>query len=197
MIAGTKAFWVDVEYDREHASGGSRYAAYVNTRRGAFRDLVNVYDDADPGDLRSAFAAHAWRVATGPVMSPGYVRSRERVLGCSVARSSWDGGLAAEVDLMTGWPSALTSSREWRAGRLWSGWPEQFGHIYAPSTEADNLGRRSYLTCSASAVFRLDADALPEPDFDALESSAAAAIGALVEALNVVVNPIVQQLEQA
>ena len=59
--------WIDHEYDRAYASDGvSRYGAYLRQRADWFRDV----------DTPKEFAATAWRVATGPVMSPGLVRIR-------------------------------------------------------------------------------------------------------------------------
>ncbi len=65
------AFWVDRGYDRDSASdGGSRYGAYVRERLGWFTDAgCWEWDDSAP-----RFAAVVWRIATGPVMVPGYVR---------------------------------------------------------------------------------------------------------------------------
>ena len=71
----TKIFWIDHEHDRDAASdGASRYGFYLRDRRDWFEDCL---DCGEPQTAR--FAATAWRIATGPVMSPGYVRCHRRV----------------------------------------------------------------------------------------------------------------------
>ncbi|MFD9692332.1 hypothetical protein ACFWXO_41965, partial [Kitasatospora sp. NPDC059088] len=60
----------DDAYDRERASDGrSRYGAYLAAR------ADQLLDDGAPMDAAS-FAVAAWRIATSPVMAPGYVRVR-------------------------------------------------------------------------------------------------------------------------
>ncbi|MEH0589813.1 hypothetical protein QA942_39610 [Streptomyces sp. B21-106] len=61
---------VDHEYDRSKADSrsGSRFGSYVSARTA----------ELDPEDRtdRAEFTAWAWRIATPPVMSPGYVDIR-------------------------------------------------------------------------------------------------------------------------
>ncbi len=72
MSALPTAFWADRDYDREFASDGiSRYGAYL--RDASFEPWT---DD----DQAVEWAVFAWERATGPVMSPGYVRCHSRVL---------------------------------------------------------------------------------------------------------------------
>ena len=90
----TLAF-VDDEYDREHASGGwSRYATYLA------RNQHLLHDD---GPLTAAeFACSTWQIATGPIMSPGYVRIRPDLHGITVVPAtddSRDVALRIEVPL--------------------------------------------------------------------------------------------------
>ncbi|MFF7634265.1 hypothetical protein ACFZB9_14080 [Kitasatospora sp. NPDC008050] len=60
----------DDAYDRENASNGnSRYGAYLDQHAHWFNE------DGHPLEV-GEFAIAAWRVATSPVMSPGYVRIR-------------------------------------------------------------------------------------------------------------------------
>ncbi|GAB2722264.1 hypothetical protein [Kitasatospora kifunensis] len=60
----------DDAYDRENASDGrSRFGAYLDQHAHWFNE--DGYP-LEPGE----FAAAAWRLATSPVMSPGYVRIR-------------------------------------------------------------------------------------------------------------------------
>jgi hypothetical protein len=100
------AFWVDHDHDRGHASDGiSRYGAYL-------RDAT--FEPWTDHDQAVEWAAFAWRRATGPVMSPSYVRYHPRVRGAQLERSGWDGNLAAAVTLISSW--RRSSSRRWRAG---------------------------------------------------------------------------------
>ena len=65
--------WIDPDYDRANASNGQgRYGAYV-------RDYARLFDpwqDAPDGVTTDPveFAIAAFRVATGPIMGPGFVR---------------------------------------------------------------------------------------------------------------------------
>lgn len=87
---------VDDEYDRDRASNGdSRYAAYLRQNANLFRDAWS--DEPAPVEDPVEFAVHAWRVATGPVMSPGYVQWRSDLHGVSLHRDENDGTLFAEV----------------------------------------------------------------------------------------------------
>jgi len=86
---------IDDDYDREMAdrAGGSRFAAYVAQNRKAF----NPWGDEEPDPVM--FAAAAWRTATGPVMSPGYVRRRPDLSRVTAQREEWDGGLVLAVEV--------------------------------------------------------------------------------------------------
>src|SRR6266516_4820758 len=80
--------WVDAAWDREFASDGvSRYGAYLRGHTAAFAPLWDEPPDPDWGAITAdpgEFAAAAFQVATGPVMSPGYVRWHPRVLDYQV-----------------------------------------------------------------------------------------------------------------
>ena len=110
MSVAPAAFWVDRDHDREHASNGvSRYGAYL-------RDAV--FEPWTDHDQTVEWAVFAWRRATGPVMSPGYVRYHPRVLAARLERSGWDGSLVAGVDLVSTWPEELTAALG--RGRGWA-----------------------------------------------------------------------------
>lgn len=65
----TTLAYVDHEYDRSNSSrGGSRFGSYISAREAEL--------DAEDRTDRAEFTAWAWRVATPPVMSPGYVQLR-------------------------------------------------------------------------------------------------------------------------
>jgi hypothetical protein len=148
MSPEATAFWVDRDYDRAHASDGiSRYGAYL-------RDAT--FEPWTDHDQAVEWAAFAWRRATGPVMSPGYVRYHPRVLAAQLERSGWDGSLTAGVNLVSPWPEQLTRTlaRGVRLGdrdAYWQDWPTEYrggdaiSH-YEPS-EADVAARPS--ACSS------------------------------------------------
>lgn len=84
------------EYDRERASDGfSRFGEYLRLNANLFRDAWS--DEPAPVKDPAEFAVHAWRVATAPVMAPGYVRWRPDLHGVTLHRNEYDGALYAEV----------------------------------------------------------------------------------------------------
>ena len=87
--------YVDDHYDQENASDGiSRYGMYLRQRPDEFRDSWS--DEPAPIDTAEEFAVHAWRVATPPVMAPGYVRIRPDLHRVTLNRDD-DGCLYAEI----------------------------------------------------------------------------------------------------
>jgi len=186
------AFWLDRDYDREHASDGtSRYGAYL-------RDAtLETWTD---NDHAVEWAVFAWRRATGPVMSPGYVRYHPRVLAARLERSGWDGSLVAGVNLVSAWPEQLTKALV-RAVRLgdkdayWQDWPTEYrgGNTtcyYEPS-EAD-IAARPYLLTTVSLQFTVSSAALPQPPAisTALLSAGEQAVAVVVAELNRIVGPV-------
>jgi hypothetical protein len=186
------AFWVDTNYDREFASDGiSRYGAYL-------RDAT--FEPWTDHDQAVEWAVFAWERATGPVMSPGYVRCHPRVLTARVERSGWDGSLIAAVTLVSAWPEQLSGmlTRAVRLGEreaYWQDWPAEYrgGGItcyYEPS-EAD-IAARPYLLTTVSVQFTVPSDALPDPPAGSaarLEGGRQAVAVVLAE-LNQVVGPV-------
>ncbi|MFI8085989.1 hypothetical protein ACIF6L_35005 [Kitasatospora sp. NPDC086009] len=87
---------IDYDYDRANAdhAGGSRYAAYVRMKGEAF-NYWGDESDLDP----ARFAGEAWRIATGPVMSPGFVRIRPDLTSVRVYRDDYEGALAVAVSM--------------------------------------------------------------------------------------------------
>ena len=191
MSPAPTAFWIDRDYDRAHASDGiSRYGAYL-------RDVA--FEPWTDHDQAVEWAAFAWRRATGPVMSPGYVRYHPRVLGARLERSGWDGSLVTGVTLVSAWPEQLTRALV-RAVRLgdrdayWQDWPiECLGDTvsyYEPS-EAD-VAARPYLLATISLQFTVPSAALPEPPATsaALLSAGQQAVAVVVAELNRIVDPV-------
>jgi hypothetical protein len=192
MSQAAVTFWVDREYDRSHASDGiSRYGVYL--RDAAFEPWTDH-------DQAVEWAVFAWARATGPVMSPGYVRYHPRVLGARLERSGWDGSLAAGVSLVSAWPEQLTGALA-RAVQLgdreayWQDWPVEYrgggtAYYYQPS-EAD-IAARPYLLTTVGVQFTVPSAALPDPPAASaarLEAGRQAVAVVLAE-LNRVVGPV-------
>jgi hypothetical protein len=145
------------------------------------------------------WAAFAWRRATGPVMSPGYVRCHPRVLAARLERSSWDGSLAAAVTLISSWPEELKTplARELKPGdreAYWQDWPiECLGDTvsYHEPSEAD-VAARPYMLATLSLQFMVQSDALPEPPAApaALLDAGRQAVAVVVAELNRIVGPV-------
>jgi hypothetical protein len=191
MSAAPTAFWIDRDYDREQASDGiSRYGAYL-------RDAT--FEPWTDHDQAVEWAVFAWRRATGPVMSPGYVRFHPRVLSARLERSGWDGSLIAGVSLVSAWPEQLTRALV-RVVRLddrdvyWQDWPTEYRGdttcYYEPS-EAD-IAARPYLLTTLSLQFTVPSAALPQPPATpaALLSAGQQAVAVVVAELNRIVVPV-------
>lgn len=198
----TQAFWVDREYDKDLASDGvSRYGVYAKEAFAANREPWDWFDD--PVIAKVDFAATAWRAATGPVMSPGYVRYHHLVTGTRIARSGWDGSLTGYVTLATPQPAGLAKLRRWR------GWEYELeGDHYRPQEPYEQqiaeLPKSQFYCGYALTTVELAfpmaaaAAALPTlpagPDTPDLVDTAKAAVGVLVDALNSLVGPVIDTL---
>ncbi len=192
MSSAPAAFWVDRDYDREHASDGtSRYGAYL-------RDAT--FEPWTDNDQAVEWAVFAWQRATSPVMSPGYVRYHPRVLSAHLERSGWDGSLVAGVNLVSPWPDQLTKTLL-RAVRLgdkdayWQDWPTEYRGgdttcYYGPS-EAD-VAARPYLLTTISLQFAVPSGSLPTPPATvaALLSAGQQAVAIVMAELNRIVGPV-------
>jgi hypothetical protein len=182
------AFWLDENFDREHAPDGhSRYGAEVRRRAGEFCD---AWGDIAP----VTFAVTAWRVAT--TLSPGYVRWHRRIVSATCLRSPWDGSLTCEVNLVSPWPAELTWTKEWWRDRGWRDWPQLFGQ-YVPPSEQD-LTRSPHLRALllVQAPVRLDdLPAAPDGPDGELEQTARRAVTVLVRELNELLTSMIGQLE--
>jgi hypothetical protein len=189
-MAGQQAFWIDDNFDREHASGTrSRYGDEV---RGRLDEFADAWGDIAP----VTFAAVAWRLAT--TLRPGYVRWHPRIVSATCSRNPWDGGLTCDVTLVSPWPAQLTWSRQWDRDRGWRDWPQLFGQYVAPSEQ--DLTRSPHLRASLLVQAPVRLDDLPPapegPDTDLVEQAARRAVAVLVRELNDLLNPIVDQLDQ-
>ncbi|WP_049572945.1 hypothetical protein [Nonomuraea sp. SBT364] len=178
-----KAFWIDQEFDRER---DGRYAAHV-------RKSLEAFEWGDIAPVR--FACAAWRLATPPSLSPGYVRWDRRVLDAACVRNTWDGTLNARIRVVSPLPAELTRTRAWWRDRGWLGWQETFGQYVEP-TQRD-LARHPFLRASLLIEVPVPLDELPpEPEgpHDRVEESAARAVSVLTRTLNDMVGPVLDQL---
>ena len=117
MTAELLVCWIDPDYDRANASDGvSRYGAYVRDHARLFDPWQDASDGVTTDPVEYAIAA--FRVATGPIMWPGFVRWHPRVCGYDVERSD-DGRLVVSVTLATPAPLRLP-------GWAWRGWERDF-----------------------------------------------------------------------
>lgn len=191
----TRPFWLDWDHDRNGADIGttSRYGNYLSSRTSWFAEI----DYEEPA---SAFAAAAWRIATGPIMSPPLVHCHERILGVTLQRSQWDGGMLAAVRLATPLPAALTGARSsggWYRGYGGDGFFR--GDFEGPSEE--DLTKSAYLLAEAQVLWQLPPDTLPSirevPTNPAeIFRLAATCVEALVNGLNDEVGPLLERLER-
>jgi hypothetical protein len=196
----TEAFWIDADYDAEHASDDrSRYGAYIRQNMSGFAECWDgTWDTALPVH----FAEQAWRVATGPIMAPGYVRRHPRILSARMEHSYWDGSLAGSVELITPWPQALRQSSQWMKQidrGWWHDWPMDFSDTCNEPGD-DDLSKRPYLLASAALRFTVPSSQLPhppsaEPADEELTELASQTVAVLVTELNRIVVPVIQTLE--
>jgi hypothetical protein len=182
--------WVDADWDRSRASDGiSRYGAYLRGHTELFEDPWR--EDApdgvtlDPGE----FAVAAFRVATGPIMSPGYVRWHPRVLDYQVSHGEnpEPGRLVLQVTLAIALPLWLDSP--------WWSWTERFGD---PWREPDD--DRHAALARLELRWPLPVADLPRPRPPARPGQpnlhdAKASVLALVDAFNATAGPVLAEFE--
>jgi hypothetical protein len=186
-----RGFWIDSEYDRDHAGrdATSRYARQVRAAAGVFADLV---DDISP----VRFAQFAWLLATPPALDPGFVRWHRRVLSASCMRNTWDGGLSARVEIASPWPAELTWSKQWWHDRGWRDWPEVFGQFVEPADR--DVVRAPHLLTTLTASVPVPLTELPPAPRNLgpeLEPLAAHAVRVIVRELNDLLEPVLTQLD--
>lgn len=181
--------WVDRAHDRSGASNGvSRYQSYLESREHLFQGLNST-----------EYASIAWQVATGPVMSPGYVEWRPDVHTVTVEHDE-ESRLVAALELRlrhrTLLPNPLYSTvmqlADWERERVWGSMGEGYGY-HEPSASRAAAGA---LLITARLVVRLHEVGLPDPgETDGVDYRVAmAAIDHLVTQINRVAGPLVDEL---
>jgi len=185
------AFWIDQDYDREHAEGApSRYGTQIERN---VREFADAWGDIAP----VGFACTAWRLATTPFLEPGYVRFHRRVLTADCSRNSWDGTLVARVTLVSPWPEPLSRSRTWWRDRGWRSWPETFGQFLVPSDRelSKTPHARALLVVDTPVPLDLFPPVPDEPSAD-LPELARRTVAVLARELNELLVPMLRQLDE-
>jgi hypothetical protein len=181
--------WVDADWDRANASDGvSRYGAYLRSHAEAFAPFYGPDASGitlDPGE----FAAAALRVATGPIMSPGYLRWHPRVLDHTVSH-----GENPEPDRLVCELTLALSVPRW-LGPPWQGWTQHLGRDWC---EPDD--DRHAALARLELRWPLHTSALPRPHPPGAPSEpnlrdATAAVAALAAAINATAGPVLARLE--
>ncbi|MEV7422847.1 hypothetical protein [Streptomyces sp. NPDC091212] len=172
---------IDDEYDRTNASDGiSRYGAYLNQHTPDFHE----YGEPDTPLPAPEFAAAAWRVATAPVMSPGYVRLRPDITAVDCAFT--DDGLLMLMVTMPVPHSALAA----RVPYAWRDWErDRYGFTEGPYQRLVEPEGPAILV---SAEIRIVVNGLAAPEHvrgPGLLDDARTALGVLVHRLNGAAGP--------
>jgi hypothetical protein len=182
--------WVDADWDRANASDGvSRYGAYLRSHAEAFAPFYGPDASGitlDPGE----FAAAALRVATGPIMSPGYVRWHPRVLDQTVGH-----GQDPEPDRLVCQVTLAISLPQW-LGPPWQGWTQYLGRDWVEPGDD-----RHAALARLELHWPLASSALPRPGPPAVAGQpnlrdATAAVAVLVAQVNATAGPVLAELER-
>jgi hypothetical protein len=194
-MTAAAAFRVDHDHDREHASDGvSRYGAYVRAA---------TFEPYTDGDQVTELAVHAWTLATGPVMAPGYVRCHPRIRQARLERSDWDGSLIAAIDVVTGQPGPLQALRSDDDRGWWRDWPSEpnpwTGDSAWHEPSGQDLARSPYLLCQASLQFTVPQAGLArppaQPGTPLLAAQCRDTVAALVRALSTIAGPVIGRID--
>jgi hypothetical protein len=186
--AAGRVCWVDEDWDRAQASDGvSRYGAYLRSHTKLFDPWQDAPDGItqDPGE----FAIAAFRVATRPVMSPGYVGWHPRVLDHQVGHGEdpEPGRLVCKVTLAVSLPLRLSGS--------WWSWTSYLGRDWCEPDED-----RHAALASLALRWPLPVTSLPHPGTPTRPgvpnlADAKASVRALVAAVNATAGPVLAKLE--
>ena len=191
---------VNGAYDRDNASDRySRYGAYLRQRPDDFRDAWS--DTPAPIKDPAEFAVHAWRVATAPVMVPGYAQIRPDLHNILLRRDEDDGGLYADVHVPLrhfhiGGPGK-------RLPYTWQDWEAERDHSgddHPRLLEPRSTTRPAVLATAIVRVSGRDWPHLPTPsayEGRVLVDEAREAVTALAQHINDDAGPIVAKLLRA
>lgn len=172
---------VDDAYDRDYAGDGiSRFGAYVRQRAHLF---VDDWEPLSP----VTFAVTVWTIATGPIMSPSYVRIRRSIQAVNCRHGDEPGLLLAEIAVRLPWPGGLRDKPSLQ------GWVS--GHRHSGGSDALDEQRPALLVDGRLRV-PIPEDRLPSPSrFAALDVGVAKqAITAICEQVNTVAGPVLADL---
>ena len=214
-------FWIDHEYDRDHAgTGNSRYGVYVRHRNHLFAE---TWDGSQYEDGAVPFARLAWEVATSPVMAPPYACMHPRIHSATIICNHWDGSLGAVVRIVIPQPKQLRflavdqraplcapsqpASEFGPYGLHWRDWPSEHSFVHDATLwhepTGEDVARDPYLFCTAELDFSMPLAqgrlASPSPSWAAprqLENEADAAVRILVDELNRIVGPVLGKVEE-
>jgi hypothetical protein len=182
--------WVDLAWDRANASDGvSRYGAYLRGHAEEFEPWHG--EEAPDGITRdpSEFAIGAFRVACGPIMSPGYVRWHPRVLDHQVGYGE-DPDPSRLVCTLT-----LAISLPMWLGSPWWSWTTHMGREWSEPDET-----RHAALASLRLRWPIPVAILPHPRPPTRPgvpnlADARASVRALVTAINAAAGPVLATLE--
>jgi hypothetical protein len=186
MAAELLVCWIDRDDDHASASDGvSRYGAYLPDHAHLFDPWGDAADGvtADPVE----FAIAAFKVATGPIMSPGYVRWHGRVRNYAATWSEHDGRLLLSVTLAV--PSPVRLPWDWR------GWERDFYDRYLEPDDSRPVG-----LARLELHWPVPTDQLPTPSRPRWPgvpnlAEAARTVAALVDQVNTTCGPVLANLE--
>jgi hypothetical protein len=180
--------WVDLAWDRANASDRvSRYGAYLRNHTELFdpwREAPNGITQ-DPGE----FAAAAFRVACGPIMSPGYVRWHPRVLDHSVGY-----GEDPDPDRLVCTITLATSLPMWLGSPWWS-WTTYLGRDWSEPDEARHTALASLRLRWPIPVATLPRPRPPARPGELNLADARASVRVLVAEINRNAGPVLARLE--
>jgi hypothetical protein len=178
--------WIDRDYDRANASDGvSRYGAYLRDHADRF-DPWGEAPDGVTGDPVE-FAVAAFKVATGPIMSPGYMRWHGRVCNYAATWSEDDGRLVVAVTLAVPCPVRLP----WD----WRGWERDFHDRYLEPDDRRPVGLARLELRWPVPTDQLPIPAPPKRPGVPNLRDATRAVETLVATVNATAGPVLADLE--
>ena len=184
--AAGRVCWGDAAWDRAYASDRrSRYGAYLADHAKLFDPFKDAPDGitSDPVE----FAIAAFHVATGAIMSPGYLRWHGRVCDHQLGRSEHDGRLLVSVTLASSPPARLPWS--------WSGWDRQLDGSWREPED-----RRPVALGRLELRWPVPTEQLPQPARPRVAgrpnlADARRAVAILVHVVNATAGPVLGALE--